>query len=119
MPFLVGIFLGGISLLTLFRAMRKRSKTASGKNVTELFAWGKLRKPAVMCGAVFVYALILPLLGYLVSTFVLMLVLFKGLAAQKWSTAVIATFLAVILSYYIFVVWLGCQVPSLPKFMVN
>jgi hypothetical protein len=118
MPFLVGIFLGGISLLTLFRALRARPKTASG-NVTELFALGKLRKPAVMCGAVFGYALLLPSLGYLPSTFALMLGLFKGLAAQRWSVAIIAALLAVILSYYIFVVWLGCQVPSLPNFMVT
>lgn len=119
MPFLVGIFMGGISLITLLRDFLARSKTGAGRSATELFPLTKLRKPAVMCVAVFAYALILPRLGYLVSTFALMLVLFKGLASQRWGMAIIAAVLSVTLSYYIFVVWLGCQVPAFPKFWIT
>jgi len=119
MPLLVGIFLGAVSILTLIKALRARGDHASDKNVAELFSWGKFRKTAVMCVAVFGYALLLPSLGYLVSTFALMLIMFKGLSAQRWGATIIESLLSVILSYYLFVVWLGCQVPSFPRFMAT
>jgi len=119
MPFLIGIFMGGLSLLALIKALRTRSKANQGKSPSAIFPAKKIVTPVTMFVSVFVYALILPSLGYLVSTSALMLVLFKGVASQRWGSAIIATILAVLLSYYIFVIWLGCQVPVLPNFLRN
>jgi hypothetical protein len=58
-----------------------------------------------------IYAVILNRVGYLVSTFLLMLFLFKGIEPHGWTTAIIATIITTACSYILFGVWLGTQFP--------
>jgi hypothetical protein len=119
MPLLIGVFMGVISFVTLIKGLRAGSRSVSGKMAGDLFSVAKISKPGIVYGAIFIYGLLVPVLGYLLSTFGLMLVLFKGIAPQKWGIALIAAAFSVILSYYIFVVWLGCQILPLPKFLMT
>jgi len=112
MPFLLGIFLGGLSIINLFISFRNVA-TADPKSEERSFSLGIMWKPMMSFVAVMVYGLILMHIGYLVSTFLLMFFLFKvgGGESQGWFTAFIATILTNALSYLIFGVWLGTQFP--------
>lgn len=104
MPFIIGVFMGTVSLIEL-----RRNFKAQIENGEMPFSPKKVRKPLMVCAAVAVYALILTPLGYLSSTFLLMLFLLKGIEPQRWITAIIVATFATAISYLIFVVWLGSQ----------
>ena len=62
--------------------------------------------------ALLVYALVLERLGFLVATFILLLVFFKGLQHQSWLVAVGGSVATSLLSYLVFRVWLGVNLPD-------
>jgi putative tricarboxylic transport membrane protein len=76
----------------------KRTEPASRSN-----AWnGAERRNAIIVMAVLIaYCLVLPKLGYLISTFVLMLVLF-GLGRMKPWMIILGALITVLLSHYLF-----------------
>jgi putative tricarboxylic transport membrane protein len=57
------------------------------------------------------YAAAFESVGFVVSTLLVMLFLFKAMGSQSWKTAVIAAFLSSISAYLMFDVWLGCSLP--------
>jgi putative tricarboxylic transport membrane protein len=59
----------------------------------------------------FVYALILTKVGYIVSTFILMVFLFSMSGERKWITNIIVSIICVFTTYIIFNKWLDCQLP--------
>ena len=83
MPLLIGLFMATVSLITL----AKEYKT---ENDPKLFDRRHLRKHILLFGLLITYCLIIDYLGFLISTFILMLFLFKGIEPQKWSTAIFA-----------------------------
>jgi putative tricarboxylic transport membrane protein len=117
MPLVIGIFMTIVSFITLLQMILNKIRINS-KTMDDKLSFANFNKILIVFISVITYSLVLNYLGYLISTFVLMLFLFKGIAPQKWSIASISTIITVILSYYIFVVWLGCQVSSYPKFLV-
>ena len=58
------------------------------------------------------YAAAFTSVGFVVSTLLVMLFLFKAMGSQSWKTAVIAAFLSSISAYLMFDVWLGCSLPA-------
>jgi len=60
----------------------------------------------------FVYALVLRWMGFLLSTFLFLLYLFKGLEPQRWLVAIELSVITIASSYLIFVLLLGCQFPE-------
>jgi len=106
MPFLIGLFMAVVSFITLV-------KEYGTKNDPQLFSRRYLPKHLLLFAMLITYCLIINHLGFFISTFILMFFLFKGIEPQKWSTALLATLLTVGASYYIFVIWLGCQFPTL------
>ena len=115
LPFLIGIFIGFLCIIELTRSFQDKVKTdpQNSERLLDLYA---LRKIIIVCGSIGVYAIILPYMGYLISTFILMILLFKNVEPQKWVVALISTIITVTLSYLIFVVWLGSQFPTFPEF---
>ena len=110
MPLLLGIFLFGASVISL--GATYRAKSASEKKTPEenVLSLSSVKKPLLMCGAIIVYALVLNRLGYVLSVFLLMMVLFKGIEPQGWGTALIASTITTLVSYLIFIHWLGIQI---------
>jgi hypothetical protein len=53
----------------------------------------------------------LPILGYIIGTFLFMLFLFKGVETLKWKWSVITAIITVLASYLIFDIWLKCMLP--------
>jgi putative tricarboxylic transport membrane protein len=66
----------------------------------------------VILGVLFGYALFLDFLGFLVSTFLLLVMLFRLVEPQRWVVAIGGSALASIASYIVFEVWLKTQLPK-------
>jgi len=112
MPLLISLFLGGVALISLLHSLlRKGEAQAESQGVPVSIP--QLKKSFLIYSALIGYGLFLDRLGFMASTSLLMLFLFKGIESQKWWVAIILTVVTVGLSYFIFVVWLGCQFPTL------
>ena len=60
----------------------------------------------------FIYALLLPILGYLIATFGLMTLLFGIVGKTKLWIRAVAGIITVLATYIIFYVWLEVQLPK-------
>lgn len=102
------LLLGILSLALLLQSTLKRDQTKT----EPLFA-GKLWKRVLFAlVALVIYAELMPLAGYLVSTFLLMSFLFWIVKGQKWWWILISSLLTTLLTYYVFSVWLKGQLPE-------
>ena len=73
--------------------------------------WPKI---AVTAGALFVYALLLERVGFVLSTFALLLFFFRGLERQRWIVALAGSIVTACVTYLVFKVWLHVQLPPAP-----
>ncbi len=62
--------------------------------------------------AILACALLMPTLGYLITTFLLMLFLYCMIHEQKWYWVIISSLLSSLGSYYLFSKLLNCQFPD-------
>jgi putative tricarboxylic transport membrane protein len=114
MSFGVGILLSLCAIPVLIRSF------VNGKNVRHkeeeegIWSGVDFKKIAFVLASLVLYSLLLERLGFLVTTFLMLLVLFKAVGSQRWTWAVIAAFLTVSLTYVLFVVLLDVYMPSLP-----
>jgi putative tricarboxylic transport membrane protein len=100
------IALAGAVLLITLREKKKQAKR------TPLWTGTGWKKVVLITVALALYAYLLILLGFLVSTFLFLLFLFRVYEPQKWLTAVWVSALMVIVTYLVFDVWLGSQLPK-------
>lgn len=99
----------GILSLVLFiqSSLRKESIQPA-----PLFA-GKLWKRIVFVVIVLVlYARVMPVVGYLISTFLMMTLLFWVLERKRIWLVLTSSFLITLISYLVFSKWLNCQFPE-------
>ena len=73
--------------------------------------WAKI---AVTMAALFVYAVVLERVGFVLSTFALLLFFFRGLERQRWSVALAGSIVTACVTYLVFKVWLHVQLPPGP-----
>ncbi|MFH1757887.1 MAG: tripartite tricarboxylate transporter TctB family protein [Pseudomonadota bacterium] len=108
LPLGSGIILGVLSLASYLRDRRSKSK-----EVREAFyfkeRWKKLISVLL---ALFAYAVFLEILGFLLSTFLLLTFLFRGIEPQRWIVAIGGSALTSFISYAIFELWLKTQLPK-------
>jgi putative tricarboxylic transport membrane protein len=107
--FWMGIAMIGLSLsiflITLFRKIDPKQRTSLWSGVR----WHKLIFVLV---SLLLYTYILVPLGFLLSTCLLLVLLFKFIEPQKWSVAISGAILTVLITYAIFHLWLGSQLPK-------
>ncbi len=72
---------------------------------------GKREKVILTLAILLVYTLFMERVGYLVSTFVLMVVLYKIAGRRLWMQ-VLRAVVTVFATYIVFHVWLGVQLPN-------
>ena len=58
------------------------------------------------------YVKLLPVLGYLITTFLLMTLLFWILKGSAWWWVLASSFITTLATYFIFSKWLNCQFPE-------
>jgi len=105
--FWAGIVLSTLSfilfILTFF------SKKEEKKILWRGLQWPKGIKLMV---SLFVFVLVFRWMGFLLSTFLLLLFLFKGLESQRWRTAFLLSIITIVLCYLIFGVFLETRFPE-------
>ena len=110
MPFGAAVLLGLLSIVSFLQAVAKE-KTA--KN-TPLFRGTFWVRVVLAFVALLAYAQALPLVGYNITTFLLMTFLFWIVERQKVWKVVVYALLTTVMTYYVFSKWLNCQFPVSP-----
>lgn len=113
MSFGVGILLCLCASPILIRSFLNGRK-AGRKEEQGVWSGVDFKKIALVLASLVAYSVFLERLGYLVATFLMVLVLFKAVGSRRWTWAVIAAFLTVSLTYVVFVVLLNVYMPSFP-----
>lgn len=100
---IVILILGGAFFLQSFSSMAEEKRIR-----WKAVPWQRGIK---VMAALFLYAAVFHWLGFILSTFLLLLFLFKGLEPQKWGTALLISALTVAICYLVFNVFLELQFP--------
>ncbi len=105
------IFWMGIIILILSAAFFLQSLSAVGGENKIRWKGMQWHKGVKLMLALFLYVLVFQWLGFILSTFFLLLFLFKGLEPQKWGTALLLSALTISVCYLVFAVFLELQFP--------
>lgn len=110
LPLLVGILLGLFSIVVFLQAFL--SKETEGI-VQSWYSKEKWKKLIWVLVALFAYAVCLEILGFLISTFLLLVFLFlSGMEPKRWGVAIGGSAIASVSSYAVFELWLRTQLPK-------
>jgi putative tricarboxylic transport membrane protein len=108
MPFLLGCFLCITSFYVLLTSFRKREER--GKAAKEEQGQIRFGKLCLVLASLFAYPLLLERLGYLITTLLILIILFRSMS-NRWSSVLLASVLTVLVSYLIFT-YLGIRFPK-------
>ena len=110
LPLLVGIFLGIFSIIAFLQAHLSKLPDETTSSWYPKERWKKL---VGVLAVMFIYAFCLEILGFLLSTFFLLVFLFRvGMEPQRWLVAVGGSAIASFASYAVFELWLKTQLPK-------
>jgi putative tricarboxylic transport membrane protein len=107
-PFLNGCLLIFLSLIDLIRIFFASKDSREKKGFWDGVMWDK---PAFAVASLIAYILLLPILGYLITTFLFLVFLIKLIEPLRWRTVFIISAATVAGSYLVFSYWLMCQFP--------
>jgi putative tricarboxylic transport membrane protein len=107
-PKTLAVLLGIFSLILLARALAGR-EALSGAERIETQGWIRI---AVTLMTLAGFALALERLGFLLTTFLLMISLLRAIEAQKWRKVVVVALATALISYAIFSLLLGVPLPA-------
>jgi putative tricarboxylic transport membrane protein len=108
LPLLVGLILASLSIICFLQARMAESgdQKASG------YPGERWKNLIWVLLALLAYALVLDPLGFLMSTFLLLVFLFRfGMEPQKWLWAIGGSGIASVSCYVVFELWLRTQLP--------
>jgi len=108
-PLMMGILLSFLSLIILMSAIL--NKAAEKRKLAELWEGSNWQKMLYTAGSLFVYPLVLDILGFLLTTFLLLVFLFRAIEPQKWRIAIGSSILISIAFYLVFDRTLQVQLP--------
>jgi len=108
MPFWAGAVLAGLSLLLIINKVFSKDRQAARPEAPPPIRWKNWITPL---GAMLGFSLFFNYLGFVISTFALMFVLFAYGRMQSWPTALFTAALTTAFSYLIFKVLLQGQFP--------
>lgn len=108
-PFWLGFALIISSLaLTIKSSKEKRERSSLSAGMWNGLHWGKV----LFCLTILVlYACLLENVGYIISTFLLMLLLFRAIGGQRWLLVVLGSIITSFATYALFRLWLQVQLP--------
>jgi len=107
LPFYTAILLGILAFISLVQTMKEPDGPASE-------IWGGIRpgKLALMIASLFVYVLLFDKLGFILATFLLLLILFRVIEPYSWRFVVLSSLITITGTYLFFVVLLGSRLPE-------
>jgi putative tricarboxylic transport membrane protein len=106
LPFYTAILLGILALISLMQTLK-----VVGGPASEI--WGGIRwfKLGLMLASLFLYTLLFSLLGFVLATFLLLLVLFRVIEPYGWKMVLISSVLTIGGTYFFFVILLESRLP--------
>jgi putative tricarboxylic transport membrane protein len=105
------IFWMGIIILILSAAFSLQSFSAAREGKKIRWKGKQWPKGIKLMLALFLYAAVFHWLGFILSTFFLLLFLFKGLEPQRWGIALLLSAVTITICYLVFSVFLELQFP--------
>lgn len=108
MPFLTGSLLGLLGLILTLTKTQEGSEKKRGEEISIRKFW---EKGVYALIASFIYNFLLEPLGFVIATLLLIFSLLKIMGTRRWFSPALISFLAVVLSYFIFIVWLRISFP--------
>ncbi len=109
MPFLIGLILIILSAVLLVQSTAEVSKN----HRTRASPWSDIhwKRVIFMIILLLAYCILLPILGYLISTFLLMVLSMRVIEPRNWLATMMVGIMTSIISYLIFDVWLQVSFP--------
>jgi len=98
MPFLLGVTFLLVSTYHFVRSFVKAGDRNGDEKIE--FNKAKLWKLSIVMGSLLVYLLFFETVGYLITTFFLLVILFRSAGSKKWSLIVIGSALVVLITYF-------------------
>ncbi|TRZ86425.1 tripartite tricarboxylate transporter TctB family protein [bacterium] len=109
MPFLAGLLLGVLALIDLASAWMGRCKELrEDRQIWSGIHWGKI---LLTMSILFAYTFLAPILGFVIGTFLLMLILFRIMERRPWWMILLASLGTTGLFYLVFQIGLEGQLP--------
>ena len=108
MIFWVGVAMAGVSAAALIAALRK----PAGHGLTSLWSDMRWQYVPYVVVLLLLYAYLLPVLGFLAVTVLLLVVPFRTIDPRGWLASVAAAVLTAAAVYLVFGRWLGTQLPA-------
>ncbi len=106
-PLGVGFGMAVLSLVIMGRAVRFASEPGASIRVSR----SACKKIGLVFGALLLYALCFNFLGFPLTTFLLLLLLFKGGNPEGWLKQIFLAAVATVFTYFLFSVLLACELP--------
>ena len=112
-PLMIALVTCLLAILALAEALRDKQEPTAAKaeasGSTERFRWWNI---AVILAALIAYALTLTTVGFLVNTFLFMLLLLKVIEPQAWTKSLVAAGITAVVSELFFNGLLNAQIPK-------
>jgi putative tricarboxylic transport membrane protein len=106
----LAVILASLAMIDLVTTILENKRTSAiRKPLWKGFRWGKV---ILVLAGVGVYAIVLDMLGFILSTFLVLLFLFKVVEPFKWRDAIIGSLLTISVVYAVFGIWLKVPFPS-------
>ena len=108
LPFLAGVCLAGLALAGLIQTVGQKSPAEAGPD----FNANAIARIGIVSALLFGYVALWDIIGFLPSTFLLLLFLFRCVEPLKWRTVFAASALTLAFTYLLFSVLLGARLPA-------
>ena len=109
--FITGLLLTLLSIIDLTGGFVKKQIQDKGKKEEWIWKGFRWEKVLLVLGGLVAYVYFFDKLGFLLSTFLLMVFLFKGVEPTRWWVAIGSSLVTTLISYGIFRVWLRVPFP--------
>ena len=109
LPFWSGVVVGTLAILLLVVGTLTREEGGKIKNLWRGMNW---RTVVLVSTSLVIYCVLLPRLGFLITTLGLMTFLFSIVKRSRPWIQVVTALVTVLVTYVTFYVWLGVQLPK-------
>jgi len=109
LPFLAAVVLGAFAIILIVVNSFGRKQEREQANLWEDTQWGKV---ILVFICLFIYTALVTRVGYLITTFGLMVVLFGIREKERLRVKVAISFITALITYFVFHVWLSVQLPK-------
>jgi putative tricarboxylic transport membrane protein len=106
--FWTGVIMAGLAVALLVQSLLPGAERTGVGEVFRGIMWGKVLYVTALLIA---YTFVLETLGFILTTFILLVILFKTVEPQSWTVSIIGSVLTTATAWLVFVYWLGTQMP--------